>query len=494
VGEEDYITYNKDGLQKIVGGENVIDDPKTLEDYSRDESFVHPMMPQCVVKPKNSQEVREVVQWANRTGAPLLPVSSGPPHFHGDTVPGAAGATIVDLSEMRRIISIDRRNRLVVIEPGVTYDQLQPELAKEGLRLASTLVPRANKSVIASLLEREPRLAPRYQWSALDPLRCTEIIWGDGQRMTTGNAEATGSLEEERKKGLAPFMAAGPAQTDFYRMVSGAQGSMGMVTYASIKCEVLPQIHKLFFVSSDKPDDLIDFVYRLLRFRFGDELLLLNSFNLACILENSADKIMKLTGELPPWLVLVGIAGRDRLPRERVEFQKKDISDIARQFDLKLVQEISGAKSNKILEAILRPSRVPYWKLDYKGGCQDIFFVTTLEKTSEFTRTMYSVAEAQGYPVSEIGVYVQPMHQGASCHCEFNLPFNRDNPREVTRMQYLYANASEELLRKGAFFSRPYGIWADMAFNRDAQTTIALKKVKKIFDPNNVMNPGKLCF
>ena len=38
------------------------------------------------------------------------------------------------------------------------------------------------------------------------------------------------------------------------------------------------------------------------------------------------------------------------------------------------------------------------------------------------------------------------------------------------------------------------GIWADMAYNRDAQTTILLKKVKGLFDPNNVLNPGKLCF
>jgi FAD/FMN-containing dehydrogenase len=50
------------------------------------------------------------------------------------------------------------------------------------------------------------------------------------------------------------------------------------------------------------------------------------------------------------------------------------------------------------------------------------------------------------------------------------------------------------MLRQGAFFSRPYGIWANMAYNRDAQTTEVLRKLKDIFDPHNVMNPGKLCF
>ena len=45
-----------------------------------------------------------------------------------------------------------------------------------------------------------------------------------------------------------------------------------------------------------------------------------------------------------------------------------------------------------------------------------------------------------------------------------------------------------------AYFSRPYGIWADMVYNSDARTTTVTQKIKQIFDPNNVMNPGKLCF
>jgi FAD/FMN-containing dehydrogenase len=50
------------------------------------------------------------------------------------------------------------------------------------------------------------------------------------------------------------------------------------------------------------------------------------------------------------------------------------------------------------------------------------------------------------------------------------------------------------MLRRGAYYSRPYGIWSQLAFNRDAQTTIVLRKIKGIFDPNNILNPGKLCF
>jgi FAD/FMN-containing dehydrogenase len=61
-------------------------------------------------------------------------------------------------------------------------------------------------------------------------------------------------------------------------------------------------------------------------------------------------------------------------------------------------------------------------------------------------------------------------------------------------MEALFSQASNALLNQGAFYSRPYGPWANMVYNRDAQTTTVLKKVKDIFDPNYVMNPGKLCF
>jgi FAD/FMN-containing dehydrogenase len=47
---------------------------------------------------------------------------------------------------------------------------------------------------------------------------------------------------------------------------------------------------------------------------------------------------------------------------------------------------------------------------------------------------------------------------------------------------------------KGAFFSRPYGTWSELIHNQCAENVIALRKVKQIFDPNNVMNPGKVFF
>ena len=488
------VADKKDDLMKIVSSGNVLDDPETLDAYSKDQSFAPQRRPRMVVKPKSAGEVQEIVKWANQTGTPLVPVSSGQPRFRGDTVPSVGGTVIVDLSGMRRIIRSDRRNRVTIVEPGVTYTQLQPELAKEGLRLSMPLLPRRSKSVITSLLEREPLLVPKYQWSLLDPLRCIEVVWGNGDIFRTGDAGMRGTVEEQWNQFNMQLTPLGPAQVDYYRLVSASQGSMGIVTWASLRCEILPQIHKLFFVPSGRLDDLLDFAYRLLRFRFGDELLFLNSSNLAAILAEGIDQVTALRGVLPPWVLVVGVAGRSRLPKERVEFQEKDIVDIAQQFGLRLMTAIPGVKDEQVLEVLLSPSKAPCWRLRYKDGCQDVFFLTTLDRTPQFVNTMYSVSQARGYSSSEIGIYIQPVQQGVACHCEFSLPFDPGNQREVTKIQELLTEASEELMKQGAFFSRPYGIWADMVYNRDTQTRILLRKLKAVFDPNNVMNPGKLCF
>jgi FAD/FMN-containing dehydrogenase len=481
-------------LNKILGPGNVLDDARILESYSKDESFAQALRPRFVAKAQNAAQIQELVQWANWTMTPLVPVSSGPPHFRGDTVPSAPGAVIVDLSGMNKIVHVNERNRMVLIEPGVTFAQLQPEMARHGMRVSSPLAPRANKSVISALLEREPVTIPKYQWTLLDPLRCTEVVWGDGQRMTTGEAGSSESLKEEWERNLAQVIPTGPGQTNFYKFTSAAQGSMGIVTWASIKCEVLPRIHKLYFAPASRLEDLLDLTYSILRIRFGDELLIMNNWNLAMLLGKTADRIAALADKLPRWNLMVGIAGRERLPEEKVAYQEKDLSEMAQKYGLQLVPAAPGADGVEALKAILVSCAEPYWKLAYKGSCQDLFFLNTLDRSPEFVKTMYAVAQAQGYPTSEIGVYIQPVQQGASCHIEFSLPFDPGSPAEAGRMRKFYVKASEEMLKQGAYYSRPYGIWSPLAFNRDAQTTIALRKIKQIFDPNNILNPGKLCF
>jgi FAD/FMN-containing dehydrogenase len=484
----------KASLTEIVGEAGVLEDPGLGEPFSLAHDLILPVKPRFKVQPNNAEEVQGIVAWANKTLTPLVPMSSGGPHMRGGTTPAVPDSIIVYLSRMGRILRIDRRNRLVLIEPGVTYGQLQPELEKHGLRIVTPLLPQASKSVLASLLEREPVISPRYQWNLVEPLRSLEIIWGNGEKFWSGTGFLRSEKEEDWRKGVVPVVGPGPGQTDFNRFVSAAQGSMGIVTWASVKCEVLPALRKLYLVPADRLEDLIEFTYKLLRVRFGDELFIVNGACLAAILADDPAEIEPLKATLPAWVVVVGITGGQILPRERLEAQQRDIGDIAQQSGLQMLPAVPGCQGDDLLVRVLRPSSEPYWKLRSRGGAQELFFLTTLDKTPGHVGTMFSLAIEHRFPTSELGAYLQPVHQGAGCHCEFILPFDRSSQAEILRAQGLFRAASRILWRQEAFFSRPYGIWADMVYNADSMTTQVTRKIKAIFDPNNVMNPGKLCF
>jgi FAD/FMN-containing dehydrogenase len=483
----------KERLVAILGEESVSDNAEILESFASDRSFVKPLKPWFVVKPVNTAQVQKLVKLANEADMPLVPVSSGSPRFRGDTVPGVPQSIIVDLSGMKKILSINRRHRMAVVEPGVTYEELLPALASEGMTLSMPLAPKPNKSVLASVLEVEPRLNALHQWNYTDPLRCMEVIWGDGNRMFTGEAGGgPADLQKQQSAEKWQVNAVGPMMFDFYRLLTAAQGSMGIVTWASLKCEVLPKIHKLYIVPADKPEDLNDFVYRVIRLRFSNELMVMNSSYLAYLLGDCTEEIKRLQAELPSWVALIGIAGRELLPELRVEAQENDIAEIAQQFGLKLLPSVPGAVGEEVLGKIINPSEGKYWKETYKGAFQDIFFVTTLDRTPEFIDAMYSLATASGYPATDIGVYIQPQHMGSSYHCEFSIPYNPADAMETSKVQKLYIKASEEFSSMGAYYARPYNIWSRLQINKDAQSTIILKKLKGIFDPNGIMNPGKI--
>jgi FAD/FMN-containing dehydrogenase len=232
----------------------------------------------------------------------------------------------------------------------------------------------------------------------------------------------------------------------------------------------------------------------LQRLKLGDEILVLDRLNIAAILGKKPKAIKEICSNLPHYILIFIVAGYDRFPEERVAYQARDIMEIAQRYGLNPAKTLPGVDSRKLLQALSQPCPEPFWKLRYKGNSADIFFLTTLDRSPEFISVMHERACETGFPIDDIGVYIQPIQQGRSCHLEFNLTFNPENKFEVARVKRTFEQASKALMLRGAFFSRPYGIWSELIHNQCAENVIALRKVKQIFDPNNVMNPGKVFF
>ena len=390
---------------------------------------------------------------------------------------------------------VDRKRRVAICEPGVTFGELIPQVGKAGLRLNLPLLPRKAKSVVASVLEREPVIMPKYQWDISDPLACAEIFFGTGDEFRTGQAAGPGTVEEQWAVGGVQKAPYGPGVASWHRLVQGAQGTMAIVTWVSMRCELLPSLEEPFVVGSSRLDPLLDLAHWLIRLRIVNECFILNNTNLAAIFANgSATDYQTLKDTLPAWTVFYTVAGYEYFPEERVSSHIQDIAAITQRLGVEAVKAAGGVSANEILKAVQHSSVEPYWKLRPKGACQDVFYLTLWDQLEGQIGAMNELAEKAGYAASDMGVYIQPIVQGTSCHCEFNLFYDSANRREFNRVQELSASAIKNLIAKGAFFSRPYGETAGVILNRDAATVAVLDKFKKIFDPNNVMNPGKLCF
>jgi FAD/FMN-containing dehydrogenase len=482
-------------LENIVGRGNVLDGQPVLEAYAGPAGFVRRVKPAGVVKPGNSEEVEEIVKWANRTMTPLVPVSSGPPHLRGNTTPCLGGSLIVDLSMMKRIIRIDPRNRVAMVEPGVTFAELQPEIEKAGMSAYMPLCPRGTKSVAASLLDREPITMPIDHWDAIDPLLCAEIVFGTGDKLRSGEAAGPDTIEEQWKIGKAQMTPYGPGQFDESRLISGAQGTIGIITWATMKCRPSSKLRRTFLISSETIEPLLDLSYRFIRIRLGDVCFIVNDLNLASLLVKDSEEIKQLREMLPRWVLVVTFEGYGELPNEKVAYQQADFREMLKQAgNLEPIAVIGGYDAEDVGNLVSQPSEEPYWKLRYKGACADIFFLTTLDKTPAFIAEMPSLARSHRFASEDIGVYIQMVVQGTSCHCEFDIFYDPANAAESDRAKSLVVEGAVDLANKGAFFSRPYGPWARVAYSRAAETCILQRKVKKIFDPNNILNPGRLCF
>ncbi len=482
-------------LAEVVGAQNITDDLSTLAAYAGEMSFVRRIPPRFVVRVDGADTTQRLVRLAKETNTGLVPVSSCAPHLHGDTVPAVADTIVLDLSGMKKIDLVDRAERVAsMIEPGVTFGELSAAVAGKALRLNMPLAPRAGKSVVGSMLSREPVIMPHYHWDIGDPLGSMEVVFGTGDLFRTGAAAGPGTIEDQRAAGGVQKEAAGPSANSLHRLVQGSQGTMGIVTRASVRCELLPKLEQPYFIGAAGPQDVLEAAYWLLRLRLANELFVLNATDLAALAAANGHEYGGRATGLPEWVLFFNLAAYDYLPETRIDGLRKDTADLLQRLGHQTSQTLAGISAWEFLEAVRRPSDEPYWKLRRGGAVQDIFYLSTWGKIPEQVRVMAELAQTAGYAAEKMGIYLQPVVQGASCHVEFSLFYDPSDHTETAAVKRLATSAITPLMNSGGFFSRPFGQAARDIMNRDAASVEALKKFKAIVDPAGILNPGKLCF
>ena len=499
----------KDGLAAIVGTQNVFTEPAILEKYSRDQSFTPPRKPHYVVKPKDLAKLQGVIKFANERPMPVVPYSSGT-DFHGGAVPDQGGI-LVDLSQMNRISELSTDFWYVTVEPGVTFARLKQELDKVGLRMLVPLMTPPSASVLVTYNEREPVPQAADFVYGVDQIQDFRVVLPTGDSFTVGNPALPGMPH------TSPF---GPG-VDWWRMFMCAQGTLGTVYEMNLRLVPLPKAQKFFFSPFDNVAGVTDAIKQIQKKELGFECFALNSFDLSTMVVDEApldtkslkngtyvtsagakpwgiaqrQRFEALRQALPPWTLVTSLVGFQRHPEEKVKYQELDLRDLAAEAGFELKTSVGGITGlDKIVaDEVLLPWRMQK-RFGYKGSCQGLMFYAVASAIPWIEDALNQLAAKYHYPSADIGAYVQPVERARTFYCVYDLYCDLGDANDVDRVKSLFYEASDTLVNLGAFFDRPYGPWAEIMYRRDGNYAEYLKKFKAQLDPNNIMNPGKLCF
>lgn len=497
------VNFVGERLASVTGADRIITNAKTLEKYGKDQSFARLCLPDYVVFAEDVHEVEDILKAANETKIPVVPVSSGM-NLRGAAIP-KEGGIILDLSRMNKIGEINDREGWVVIEPGVTYGQLTQELEKHGLRVMMPLGIPSSRSVITSIMEGDPSLASASFEYGNSLYLDIEIVLPEGWTWRVGKWRTLIRGEWSSPGG------GGHVTTNQYPwMWEMAQGTLGVITRLVVKAEYsIPSASQIFVIPFDTLEEAIEPLRRIQRKELGLECFLLNNFNLAAVRaedwevpetfpfpKSASDIFDNLRGKLPKWTMVIHLAGLPYFPEEKVAYEAEALRAICSDMGLPLARTVAGEEGLEatLLDLILHP-----WtalkKAAFKGSFHPVSFYTVLRQTPYFEEAILSLAQEYGYPAGDVGEYLLPIERGRNCYLEFDFHCDLKNPSDVERVQALWLQANKLCADMGAVLAKPYGPCADIIYNRvEAPYIDILRKWKNALDPNNIMNPGQLCF
>ena len=485
----------KQQLEQIVGSPHVIDDPAILDGYAADQSLVKAKRPDIVVRPQTVEEIQQIVRLANKTKTPLTPYSSGL-NLHGAALP-LRGGMVLDLTRMKQI-EINEEDWFVIIEPGVTYAELQDALNAKGLRLMVPFGVPPQRSVLTSYLERDTMLAAAHIEYGNFLIHDTELILPDGEFFRTGCWNLGG-----RPGGFY-----GPGFNTLYRLWTGAQGTLGIFTKMIISAQHLSNKRKFFFIPFASSEKIPEFIKIIQRKEIGWECFGLNRFNMAAILNDEwavpgkfpaskkqSSAFARLQESLPAWTVIIGLSGSPYYPEERIDYEEEALKNLCREMNILI--DLNNKDYHNIEDIFLRESLRPWSvlkKFNYKGAVHDLSFKVPLKKLHEIEKAVCDAAQRGRYPSQDIGGYFVVVERGRGIHCEFDLHCDSDSADDKKQVRDIWLSASKTLMDRSALFDRPYGAWAEMTYARMPQYALKLKQIKNEMDPQGILNPGKLCF
>lgn len=248
-------------LRAIVGDDWVFADEATTVSYRK--SFIPDLrgnhIPSGAVAPANVEQVQAILKVANRYKLPLWPVSTGHNMGYGMATPASSGQMILDLKRMNRILDFDAELGTILVEPGVTYQQIHDYIEDNNLPYwidVPTVGPIV--SMVGNTLERGVGYTPYGDHFFM---QCgMEVVLADGQILRTGMGSIeNGNTWQAFKWGYGPYLDGIFTQSNF-----------GVVVKLGMWLMPKPPVYKAFMARSAEVEDVAKITDTIRPFRMNN--------------------------------------------------------------------------------------------------------------------------------------------------------------------------------------------------------------------------------
>lgn len=206
-------------LRRLLGPENVLSAPSELAVYECDGFTIEKNRPDAVVFPQSTEEVAEVVKLCNRFGLPIVPRGAGT-SLAGGCLP-RGGGVVVMLTRMKRILQIDVRSRVAVVEAGVPNLELSRALAGTGYHFAPDPSSQVASTLGGNVATNAGGPHTLKYGVTLNHVLGLEVVLSDGSILRLGPAWHPGAL-------------------DLVGVLVGSEGTLGIVTKAWLRLTPVP--------------------------------------------------------------------------------------------------------------------------------------------------------------------------------------------------------------------------------------------------------------
>jgi D-lactate dehydrogenase (cytochrome) len=207
-------------LAKLLKPDQFSTGESVLHQHAKGESFDGAVLPEVVVFPESTQDVQNIIRFAYEHAIPVTPVAVNS-SLEGHTVPVQGGISL-DMTRMNKILEFRSEDLLIVVQPGVTYPQINEHTKRRGLFFP--IDPGAHASLGGMISTNASGTAAVRYGVTGDYVLALEVV------TATGDIIRTGSRARKSSSGY-----------NLTRLFCGAEGTLGVITEVTLKLVGLPE-------------------------------------------------------------------------------------------------------------------------------------------------------------------------------------------------------------------------------------------------------------